>query len=362
MHADIVVLPGDGIGPEVTRAAVEVLHAVGQRYRHDFTVRDHLIGGIAIDTTGNPLPDDTLVACRKADAVLLGAVGGPKWSDPQAPVRPEQGLLALRKGLGLYANLRPVRPHPSVLGASPIKQHLLHGVDMIVVRELTGGIYFGDKQRHADSASDLCTYSVAEVERVVRSACRLARQRRGHVVSVDKANVLETSRLWREVATRVAREEFPDVTLEHQLVDSMAMHLLARPRSFDVIVTENMFGDILTDEASMLAGSLGLLPSASLGEGALGLYEPIHGSAPDIAGRGTANPYGAILSVALLLRHSLGLVHEADCLETAVGKALDAGALTSDLAAGTTALGTRTVAAAVVEQLQTHCHVPELRD
>jgi 3-isopropylmalate dehydrogenase len=363
MRADIVVLPGDGIGPEVTQAAVQVLHAVGRHYGHAFSTREHLIGGSAIDTIGDPLPDATLAACRQADAVLLGAVGGPKWSDPRAMVRPEQGLLALRKGLGLYANLRPVRPHPSVLGASPIKPHLLQGVDMIVVRELTGGIYFGDKQRRSDSASDLCEYSVAEVERVVRRACRLAQQRRGHVVSVDKANVLETSRLWREVATRVAREEFPGIVLEHQLVDSMAMHLLARPRSFDVIVTENMFGDILTDEASMLAGSLGLLPSASLGDAGPGLYEPIHGSAPDIAGRGIANPYGAILSAALLLRHSLGLVLEADCLETAVGKALDAGVLTADIAGGNSvASGTRAATAAVIERLQENSYVSELRD
>ncbi|HTA66465.1 MAG TPA: 3-isopropylmalate dehydrogenase, partial [Xanthomonadaceae bacterium] len=242
MHADIVVLPGDGIGPEVTAAAVQVLRAVGERYGHTFALHEHAIGGAAIDATGEPLPSTTLNACRQADAVLLGAVGGPKWSDPQARVRPEQGLLALRKQLGLYANLRPVKPHPAVLGASPIKPHLLSGVDIMVVRELTGGVYFGPKMRTGDYASDLCEYSVREVERVVRRACGLARQRRGHVTSVDKANVLETSRLWREVATRVAREEFPDVVVEHQLVDSMAMHLIARPREFDVIVTENMFG------------------------------------------------------------------------------------------------------------------------
>ncbi|GAB3350309.1 3-isopropylmalate dehydrogenase [Lysobacter tyrosinilyticus] len=374
MHADIVVLPGDGIGPEVTAAAVEVLRAVAARYGHSFTFTEKLIGGAAIDATGEPLPLDTLAAARKADAVLLGAVGGPKWSDPKAKVRPEQGLLAIRKALGLYANLRPVKPHAVALGASPIKPHLLQGVDLIVVRELTGGIYFGQKQRTAESASDLCEYSVDEVKRVVRHACRLALQRSGRVTSVDKANVLETSRLWREVATQVVRDEFPDVALEHQLVDSMAMHLLAKPREYDVIVTENMFGDILTDEASMLAGSLGLLPSASLGEGRVGpstsasptlrtgLYEPIHGSAPDIAGQGIANPYAAILSAALLLRHSLGLEAEAQCVEKAVSNALDAGHLTADLAAGKPAIGTRAATAAVIEQLQLPCQVTELRD
>ncbi|KLJ02518.1 3-isopropylmalate dehydrogenase [Luteimonas sp. FCS-9] len=363
MHADIVVLPGDGIGPEVTAAAVEVLQAVADRFGHRFSLHEHLIGGAAIDATGHPLPDATLAAARDADAVLLGAVGGPKWSAPDAPVRPEQGLLAIRKALGLYANLRPVRPHAAAVGASPIKSHLLAGVDLLVVRELTGGIYFGDKTRSAEDATDLCRYSVEEVERVVRRACLLARGRRGHVTSVDKANVLETSRLWREVATRVARDEFPDVTLEHQLVDSMAMHLLAKPRAFDVIVTENMFGDILTDEASMLAGSLGLLPSASLGEGcvgadgststdrAKGLFEPIHGSAPDIAGRGIANPVGTILSAALLLRYSLGLSQEAACIEQAVDAALDAGVFTADLAPHDGARSTREATDAIVERL-----------
>ncbi|WP_226467871.1 3-isopropylmalate dehydrogenase [Luteimonas panaciterrae] len=374
MHADIVVLPGDGIGPEVTAAAVEVLQLAAQRYGHRFKLQEHLIGGAAIDATGEPLPAATLDACKRADAVLLGAVGGPKWSDPNAKVRPEQGLLALRKGLGLYANLRPVQPHPATLGAAPIKPHLLTGVDLLVVRELTGGIYFGKKQRDADKASDLCEYSVAEIERVVRRACELARDRRRHVTSVDKANVLETSRLWRDVATRVVRDEFPDITLEHQLVDSMAMHLLSRPRAYDVIVTENMFGDILTDEASMLAGSMGLLPSASLGEGRvgpdgsaspirqIGLYEPIHGSAPDIAGRGIANPIGTILSVALLLRYSLGLEREAACIEQAVAATLDAGILSADLATAGNAASTAGVTAAVLNRMETGCQVAELRD
>ncbi|WP_312310649.1 3-isopropylmalate dehydrogenase, partial [Stenotrophomonas indicatrix] len=242
MHAEIVVLPGDGIGPEVAAAAVAVLNAVAKRFNHTFTFSEHDIGGIAIDRHGEPLPASTLAACQAANAVLLGAVGGPKWSDPNAKVRPEQGLLAIRKALGLYANLRPVRTHEAALHASPIKAELLQGVDFVVVRELTGGIYFGDKTRDADSASDLCRYTVAEIERVLRSAFRLAQQRRGKVTSVDKANVLETSRLWRDVAARIGREEFPDVALEHQLVDSMAMHLLAKPREYDVIVTENMFG------------------------------------------------------------------------------------------------------------------------
>jgi len=364
MRADIVVLPGDGIGPEVAAAATDVLAAVGRRYGHSLRFETRLIGGAAIDAEGAPLSDATLDACRKADAVLLGAVGGPKWSD--GAVRPEQGLLKLRKELGLYANLRPVRTHPVALTASPIKSHLLTGVDLIVVRELTGGVYFGAKTRNEDTASDLCEYSVAEIERTVRRACALARGRRKYVVSVDKANVLETSRLWREVATRVARDEFPDVRLEHQLVDSMAMHLIARPREYDVIVTENMFGDILTDEASMLAGSMGLLPSASLGDGKFGVYEPIHGSAPDIAGRGIANPIGAILSAAMLLRYSLGLDDEARCIEKAVADAIDAGALTADLtaAAGPSGrtLGTEAMAAKVIAQLEVDCATVMLRD
>ncbi|PNS08483.1 3-isopropylmalate dehydrogenase [Solilutibacter silvestris] len=362
MRADILVLPGDGIGPEVTAAAVTVLRTIAERRGHEFTFTERLIGGAAIDATGEPLPADTLAAAKKADAVLLGAVGGPKWSDPQAKVRPEQGLLAIRKALGLFANLRPVQPHPVAFSASPIKPHLLQGVDLIVVRELTGGIYFGEKTRTADSASDLCTYSVGEIERVIRHACHLAMTRSRRVTSVDKANVLETSRLWREVASRIVRDEFPEIELENQLVDSMAMHLLARPREYDVIVTENMFGDILTDEASMLAGSLGLLPSASLGEGRVGLYEPIHGSAPDIAGKGIANPYAAILSVALLLRHSLGLDDEANCIEQAVASALAAGNLTADLAGGTSAIGTQAATRAVIDHFPLPCQVAELRD
>jgi len=362
MRAEIAVLPGDGIGPEVIDAALDVLHAVAKRHGHQFIEQRCLIGGAAIDAIGAALPPDTLAACRRADAVLLGAVGGPQWSDPKATVRPEQGLLALRQQLGLYANLRPVRPHPAALGASPIKSHLLTGVDLLVVRELTGGLYFGDKTRSADTATDVCTYTVAEIERVVRRAGALASARRKQLASVDKANVLETSRLWREVTTRVIAEEFPEVTLEHHLVDSMAMHLIARPRAFDVIVTENLFGDILTDEASLLAGSMGLLPSASLGDGKRGLYEPIHGSAPDIAGRGIANPIAAILSVAMLLRHSLQLPEAAAAIEHAVSQCLDDRVFTADLANDRPAVGTRQVTGAVLAHLSDNCYVPDLRD
>lgn len=361
MHADIVVLPGDGIGPEVTAAAVAVLREVAKRHDHDFRFHERLIGGAAIDAAGEPLPTETLEACQRADAILLGAVGGPKWSAPNTKVRPEQGLLAIRKALGLYANLRPVTPHPATLAASPIKPHLLAGVDLLVLRELTGGIYFGEKSRDNDVARDVCTYSVAEIERVIRRACQLAMGRRKHLVSVDKANVLETSRLWRDVASRIVREEFPEITLEHQLVDSMAMHLISKPCAYDVIATENMFGDILTDEASMLAGSIGLLASASLGEGRRGLYEPIHGSAPDIAGRGIANPIGAILSAALMLRHSLGLEPEARCIEEAVATTLDAGHRTADLG-NHDSLGTRAMANAIIDAMNTNCPVIALRD
>jgi 3-isopropylmalate dehydrogenase len=354
MQALIAVLAGDGIGSEVTDQAVRLLGAVAGRYGHALQFEPALIGGAAIDATGSALPPTTLEACRRADAILLGAVGGPKWSDPNAAVRPEQGLLALRKALGLFANLRPVVPHPAVLDASPIKAELLHGVDIMVVRELTGGIYFGEKQRNANEASDLCRYTVVEIERVVRLAATLARGRRRKLASVDKANVLETSRLWRSVVERVLPAEFPDVVFEHMLVDSAAMHLIKRPRDFDVIVTENMFGDILTDEASVLAGSLGMLPSASLGaEARGGLYEPIHGSAPDIAGRGIANPYAAILSAALLLRYSLKLDAEALALEAAVSDAVNAGALPADLAGARGApVSTRAAADAVLAALR----------
>ncbi len=332
MKAQITVLPGDGIGPEVTAAAVAVLKTVAEHFGHQFSFDPRPFGGCAIDLCGEPLPEATRAACLAADAVLLGAIGGPKWDNPNAAVRPEQGLLGLRKALGTYANIRPLALHPALADASPLKNERLVGVDLIVVRELTGGIYFGAKTRDANSASDVCLYTVPEIERIVRRAAALARGRRGKLTSVDKANVLETSRLWRAVCTRVMADEFPDVRLEHLLVDAAAMHLVTRPADFDVIVTENMFGDILTDEASVIAGSLGLLPSASLGESGPGLYEPIHGSAPDIAGQGIANPYGTILSAAMLLRLSLGLADEAAAVEAAVASAISAGILTPDLA------------------------------
>ena len=350
MKAHIVTLPGDGVGPEVTAAAVAVLNTVAKRYEHEFSFDEQLIGGSAIDTTGEPLPAASLAACQAADAVLLGAVGGPKWSDPNAPVRPEQGLLALRAALAVYANLRPLQVHPSLANLSPLKNDRLKHVDVLFVRELTGGAYFGAKTRTADTATDECKYTVAEIERVVRHAFELARGRRQHLTSVDKANVLETSRLWRSTVQRIAAD-YPDVKVEHQLVDSMAMLLLTQPNRYDVAVTENLFGDILTDEAAALAGSLGLLPSASLGDGKAGLYEPIHGSAPDIAGKGVANPVGAILSAALLLRHSLGLEAEAIAVESAVEQVLRHGPHSRDIGGSA---GTDEVRDAVLAAIEDH--------
>jgi 3-isopropylmalate dehydrogenase len=333
VKARITVLAGDGIGPEVIAEALRVLETSARRHKHEFALEHMPFGGAAIDLFGDPLPPATLKSCLAAEAVLLGAIGGPKWSSPTATVRPEAGLLKLRAELGVYANLRPVAVHPALRGASSLKPELLDGVDLIFVRELTGGIYFGPKTRDAERATDLCVYTAAEVERIVRVAARIARTRRKRLLSIDKANVLETSRLWREVTERTVRKEFPDLTLEHMLVDAAAMHLIRRPRDFDVAVTENMFGDILTDEASMLSGSLGLLPSASLGDGTRGLYEPIHGSAPDIAGQGIANPYGAILSIALLLRHSFKLEQEAHEIEQAVHRSIGDGVRTADITA-----------------------------
>src|SRR6478735_5463109 len=321
MKARIAVIAGDGIGPEVVAEGVRVLEQVGRRFGHEFQLDEAPFGGIAIDLAGDRLPQTTLDECLAADAVLLGAIGGPKWG-PSSPVRPEQGLLRIRRELGVYANLRPIKLHPALRDSSAIKPEVLDGVDLVFVRELTGGIYFGDKTRTATHATDLCSYSVTEVERITRVAGRLANARRKKVYSIDKSNVLETSRLWREVAERVIKTEFPGVSIEHMLVDSAAMHLIRRPRDFDVLVPENMFGDILTEEGAMLASSLGLLPSASLGDGKRGLYEPIHGSAPDIAGKGTANPVGTILSVALLLRHSLALESEAATVEQAVDRCI----------------------------------------
>ena len=334
MSVHVALLPGDGIGPEVVASAVEVLRALD-----GFEFSEHLVGGAAIDATGGALPGDTLEACRAADAVLLGAVGGPKWdtTDPAKP-RPEQGLLGLREGLGLFANLRPVKPFPALLDASPLKRDRIEGTDLLVVRELTGGIYFGRKHREPDRAVDECVYTRPEVERIARVAFRAAGAR---VHSVDKANVLETSRFWREVVREVHGREFPHVQLEHLLVDNAAMQLIAAPRHFGVILTENMFGDILSDEAAMLTGSIGMLPSASLGEaGSPGLFEPVHGSAPDIAGTHAANPLATILSAALLLRHGLGRQDEAAALESAVHRALDQGLRTRDL--GGTATTTST--------------------
>ena len=324
MAVSIAVLPGDGIGPEITASTLEVLSRLG-----DFAFAEHPFGGASIDAHGTALTDETLAACRAADAVLLAAVGGPQWdtTDPDAP-RPEQGLLGLRKALGLYANLRPVRAVEALLDASPLRREVVEGTDMLVVRELTGGIYFGEKTRTADSASDQCVYSTQEIERITRTAFGAARSK---VTSVDKANVLETSRLWREVVRRVHADEFPHVELEHALVDSTAMKLITAPRHFDVILTENMFGDILSDEASVVTGSLGLLPSASIGDGGPGVFEPVHGSAPDIAGQGIANPLAMFLSAALMLRHGLGRESEASALESAVDRALEEGLRNRDL-------------------------------
>jgi len=336
MQAKLVLLPGDGIGPEVASEARKVLEAIAGRYGHQFAFEEKIMGGIAIDEFGDPLPDSTLAACRQADAVLLGAVGGPKWDDPTAKTRPEAGLLRLRSELGLFANLRPVKANRNLISASPLRPDLIEGVDILFFRELTGGIYFGRDGVSEDGREAFSTmvYSIGEIERIVRIAAEAARGRSGRLTSVDKANVLEVSRLWRRVAARVMKEEFPDVVYDVVLVDAMAMHLLARPRDFDVVVTGNMFGDILTDEASMLPGSLGLLPSASLGEPGPGLYEPIHGSAPDIAGKGIANPLAMILAAAMALRHSLSLATEAAAVESAVEAALDAGLRTVDIAAG----------------------------
>ena len=320
----IALLPGDGIGPEITEASLRVLEKLG-----DFETDEQLIGGAAIDATGEPLPQATLDASKQADAVLLGAVGGPKWdtTNPDAP-RPEQGLLGLRKELGLFANLRPVRPVPALYDASPLRRDRIEGTNLIVIRELTGGIYFGERGRNGDTAYDTCIYSVAEIERIARVAFKTARAK---VTSVDKANVLESSRLWREVVMRVHSEEFPWVQLEHLLVDNAAMQLVNAPRHFDTILTENMFGDILSDEAAMLTGSLGMLPSASLGANAPGLFEPAHGSAPDIAGTGMANPLAMLASVAMMLRHGFSLETEAAALESAIDRALEGGLRTPDL-------------------------------
>ena len=369
----VAALPGDGVGPEVVAQARRVLDAAGVAFGFEIAWSEHLVGGSAIDAYGVPFRDEDLAACREVDAILLGAVGGPKWDDPNASVRPEQSLFKLRGGLGLYANLRPVTVHPALAPASPLRPELLEGVDLLILRELTGGLYFGARQEAVEtdgerSASDMLPYSAGEIARIVRLAFELARTRRSRVTSVDKANVLATSRLWRRVATEVAAD-FPDVELNHQLVDSCAMLLVKRPAEFDVLVTENLFGDILSDEASVLAGSLGLLPSASLGErrtehGRFGLYEPIHGSAPHLAGQDRANPIGTILSAAMLARWSLGRADVAGAIEGAVHAALDAGWRTPDLAResdttdGLVVVGTTAFATAVIERLGAASEVP----
>jgi len=362
MHFRVALLPGDGIGQEVVGEGVRVLRAVGERFGHAFETTEALVGGCAIDATGTPLPEDTLALCLVSDAVLLGAVGGPKWNDPLAKVRPEQGLLHLRKEMGLFANVRPVKVYPELRDASPLRSEVVSGADLVIVRELTGGLYFGRPQERRQTpqgreAVDTLTYQEAEVERLLRVAFDLARQRRKKLTSVDKANVLASSRLWREVAHEVARD-YPDVEYEDMLVDACAMHLIHRPTSFDVVATENMFGDILSDEASVLAGSIGLLPSASLGWGpgagsrVRGLYEPIHGSAPDIAGQGVANPIGTILSVAMMLRLSFGLEAEARTIEEVVETVLAEGYRTTDiLSAGTHQVGTSELGQRVAERI-----------
>lgn len=357
MKPKIVLLPGDGIGPEVVMAAKGVLDAVANRCGHHFSYEEHLIGGCSIDAHGIPLTDVALSACQNTDAVLLGAVGGPKWDDPTGKVRPEQGLLALRKGLKTFANLRPVKPHPDLVDASPLRPERLEGVDLLVVRELTGGIYFGEPRtrRQVDGeiqAVDTMVYSENEIRRVAHLAFKLAQGRRRKLTSVDKANVLESSRLWRQTVTSVAID-YPDVEVDHILVDAAAMYLLQSPASFDVILTANLFGDILTDEASVLTGSMGNLPSASLGAEGPGLYEPIHGSAPDIAGQGIANPIGTILSAAMLLRYSLGLEVEAGIVESAVEKVLTAGLRTRDIAVqGGVALSTSEMKESIIKEIE----------
>jgi 3-isopropylmalate dehydrogenase len=356
LRAEIMLLPGDGIGPEVVAEGQRVLTAVAKRFGHQFEFATGLIGGCAIDQTGSALPDETLAQCRKSQAILLGAVGGPKWDDPAAKTRPEAGLLKIRKELGLFANLRPISVSRHLVAASPLKAEIVAGTDILFFRELTGGLYFGKSHREAsadgETAYNTMIYSTGEIERIVRLAANAARKRRNKVTSVDKANVLEVSRLWRQTFERVMIAEFPDVQIENILVDAMAMYLISRPKQFDVVVTENMFGDILTDEGSMLPGSLGMLPSASLGEPGPGLYEPIHGSAPDIAGKSIANPLATILATAMLLRHSLNLETEAATVEKAVDDVLAAGHRTADLAGGGTPVGTTQMGDLVIASLK----------
>ncbi|MBL8092195.1 MAG: 3-isopropylmalate dehydrogenase [Anaerolineales bacterium] len=353
MEYKITLLPGDGIGPEVVGEATKVLDAVANKYDHTFNFQERLMGGCSIDKYGTSITDETLADCQNSDAVLLGAVGGPKWDDPKAKDRPERGLLALRKGLGVFANLRPVKVHPSLIDASPLKPEKLKDVDILVIRELTGGLYFGqpkmrDMRDGKQYAVDTLEYFDYEVERIIKLAFELAKDRKKKVTSVDKANVLESSRLWRQIASNIGTQN-PDIQLEHTLVDTAAMRLITSPASMDVVVTENMFGDILTDEASVLAGSMGMLPSASLSESTVGLYEPIHGSAPDIAGQGIANPIGTILSCALMLRYSLKLEFEAQAIEKAVDAVVSSGAKTADLGGKLT---TRQMADEIIKKIE----------
>lgn len=336
MTKRIVVLPGDGIGSEIMESGLQVLKEMVNQEKLDFEIKKYYFGGAGIDHAGDPLPEETLSACKKADAILLGAIGGPKWDN--APKRPEQGLLALRKALGLFANIRPISVPNAVVHLSPLKEDNVRGVDFVVVRELTGGIYFGEKQLGENEASDLCSYSKIEIQRIIRKAFEIARTRKKKVTSVDKANVLSTSKLWRQTAEEVSKE-FPDCQLEHQLVDSAAMVIIQKPKDFDVIVTENLFGDILSDEASVIPGSLGLMPSASHSETGPSLYEPIHGSAPDIANQNIANPMSMILSVAMMLRQSFQLETAAEKIETACHRVMDQGILTKDLGGKATTSG-----------------------
>ena len=355
MEYNIALVKGDGIGPEIVDSAVEVLQKVGEKYGHRFACTPYLAGGCAIDATGMPLPQETVDGCLASDSVLLGAVGGPKWDKNTADCRPEKALLGLRKALGLYTNLRPAKLYRALSGDCPLRPDIVaKGFDLMMVRELTGGIYFGDRGRRegkfGPEAYDTEAYSVMEIERIARVAFNAARKRRKNVISIDKANVLETSRLWRETVHRIAAD-YPDVTCTDMLVDNAAMQLVRNPAQFDVVVTTNMFGDILSDEASQITGSIGLLPSASLGDGTRGLYEPIHGSAPDIAGQNKANPIATILSVAMMLRHSFGLMEEADCIEQAVDRVLNAGWRTADLGGGEASLGTREMTEKILAEI-----------
>ena len=355
MEFRIALVKGDGIGPEIVDSAVEVLQKVGEKYGHRFACTPYLAGGCAIDATGVPLPQETVDGCLASDSVLLGAVGGPKLDKNPADCRPEKALLGLRKALGLYTNLRPAKLYRALSGDCPLRPDIVaKGFDLMMVRELTGGIYFGDRGRregkYGPEAYDTEAYSVMEIERIARVAFNAARKRRKNVISIDKANVLETSRLWRETVHRIAAE-YPDVTCTDMLVDNAAMQLVRNPAQFDVVVTTNMFGDILSDEASQITGSIGLLPSASLGDGTRGLYEPIHGSAPDIAGQNKANPIATILSVAMMLRHSFGLMEEADCIEQAVDRVLNAGWRTADLGGGEASLGTREMTEKILAEI-----------